>query len=426
MKRARAVISVILLAGIAESSQSFMVHRDPSVIDLIANVFGGIVGIALGARLNIRAPELRTNGWTALAAATLAMGFAWSVWATSGDPLSAHGATLPGALEAAWTFDEGAGHLALDSSGHDLHGRFVQNPLHVSGVTGGAIELDGRRDYVSFGHSTAFRVVGSLTITAWIKSTSYPVDDAAIVSNLEHGGGFQLDTTVDKGPRTIGFKLFDPCENLMARYGATPLRLDTWYHVAGVYDAQAQTMDVYLNGERDNASLTRPVVGAHRSSRRAVMVGRRSDLEGFSFAGIIDEVRIYSLALTQSEIAKVMRESALGSPPDQRAITTSKRLPDPNRIWRAYPPCDWSSEREDARVPGAVAAFGALIAVAFFGFWPSGRPLGCLIATLLSGWLLLSLASSSLPPHSRWMFPLTSFAGGVSVVVSLRRRSEEP
>jgi hypothetical protein len=70
------------------------------------------------------------------------------------------------------------------------------------------------------------------------------------VSQLHNNGGshsdrgYQLDTTIDQGPRTIGFKLSDACGHLMARYGATPLALHTWYHVAGVYDAAAQTLDV--------------------------------------------------------------------------------------------------------------------------------------------------------------------------------------
>jgi hypothetical protein len=83
-----------------------------------------------------------------------------------------------------------------------------------------------------------------MTISAWIKSTAWPRDDAAIVSS-----GFLLDTTIDEGPRTIGFKLGNSCGALMARYGATPLALNTWYYVAGVYNAKAGTMDVYLNGD---------------------------------------------------------------------------------------------------------------------------------------------------------------------------------
>ena len=141
-------------------------------------------------------------------------------------------------------------------------------------------------------------------------SSSFPVDDAAIVSS-HNGLGYQLDTTVDRGPRTIGFKLANACGDLMARYGATPLAVNTWYHVAGVYDAQAQTLDVYLNGEPDNGFLRGPVTGAQRSSREAVYVGRRSNLRGFEFAGFVDDVRIYSRALTKAEISADLRGTSI-------------------------------------------------------------------------------------------------------------------
>ena len=41
----------------------------------------------------------------------------------------------------------------------------------------------------------------------------------------------------------------------MFRYGATTLQLNTWYHVAGVYNAATQTLDVYLNGALDDGQL---------------------------------------------------------------------------------------------------------------------------------------------------------------------------
>jgi len=155
---------------------------------------------------------------------------------------------------------------------------------------GAAVKFDGKTDYIDFGHPTALRLTSSVTISAWIKSTSNPRDDAAIVSSY-NGVGFQLDTTIDRGPRTIGFKLGSPCGLLMARYGKTPLALNTWYFVAGVYNAEAKTMDVYLNGELDNGFLRGPVMGIQKSSRENVYVGRRSDSDQFSFAGEIDDVR---------------------------------------------------------------------------------------------------------------------------------------
>ena len=68
--------------------------------------------------------------------------------------------------------------------------------------------------------------------------------------------------------RTIGFKLGNSCGTTMARYGTTPLALNTWYYVAGVYNAEAKTMDVYLNGKLDNGFLLGPVEGMQKSSRR--------------------------------------------------------------------------------------------------------------------------------------------------------------
>ena len=38
-----------------------------------------------------------------------------------------------------------------------------------AGLNGGSVRLDGVDDYIHFGHSGAFRLVGSMTISAWIK-----------------------------------------------------------------------------------------------------------------------------------------------------------------------------------------------------------------------------------------------------------------
>ena len=248
----RAVGAASLLSTFAETSQFMMVHRDPSAIDVVSNVIGAILGAAISKRWGIQSPVLKINRRRGLAAAVLAFAVAGGVWATSGKAPSARGVRLPGTLEAYWKFDEGSGRIALDSSRHGLHGTFKNKPRRIFGVVGGAVSLDGKKDYIDFGQSSALRLVRSMTISAWINSTAFPYDDAAIVSQRHRDFGYQLDTTIDRGPRTIGFKLTNACGDLMARYGATPLVLGTWYHVAGVYDADARTLDVYLNGKLDN------------------------------------------------------------------------------------------------------------------------------------------------------------------------------
>jgi concanavalin A-like lectin/glucanase superfamily protein/VanZ like protein len=420
----RAVIAAALMTAVVEAGQFVMMHRDPSMIDVASNVIGAILGTAISARWGIGSLGLRINRWRALVAATLAVMILFGVWASSGEALNARGVTSPGTLEAYWKLDEGGGRYAFDSSGHGLAGSFSREPMRVAGMRGGAVRLDDATEYIDFGHSTAFRIVGSMTISAWINPTSFPVDDAPIVSSHNRNGlGYQLDTTVDRGPRTIGFKLANVCGGLMARYGATPLVVDTWYHVAGVYDAEAQTLDVYLDGGLDNGFLLGSVTGTQRSSRTALYVGRRSEPEGFEFAGTIDDVRLYSRALTKAEIVADMQGTAtdgLAVRPATAARVDGSRGARPSED--LHPLCAAVSDEEDARIPGAAGALGVLVAIACVGLWPSAEPLVYLVISFAAGWLLLPGIASTLPSLDLWMIPLVSLAGGASVAMSVRRQ----
>jgi hypothetical protein len=201
----------------------------------------------------------------------------------------------------------------------------------------------------------------------------------------------------------------------MIRYGETPLVVDTWYHVAGVYDAEARTLDVYLNGKRDNGFLRGRVTGTQRSSRGALYVGRRSDLTGFEFAGSIADVRLYSRALTRAEVLAAMHGEVDNSP-DPGRVQEHPVEPDAQ--------CAGSSDREDAKIPGEAAVFGVLVAIACAGLWPSSGKPGILLTSFAAGLLLLPATASTFHSPSRWLMPLIGLAGGVSVVVSLRRQDD--
>src|SRR5262245_57898429 len=202
---------------------------------------------------------------------------------------------------AAYAFDETSGTTTADASGHGITGTLTNGPTFTSGRNGNAITLDGVNDYVNLGNPAALQLTGSMTISAWVNSSSFPADDAAIVSK-RGTTGFQLDTTVDTGPRTIGFKLTNSSGTTMARFGATTLLPNTWYYVTGVYNASAQTLDVYLNGVLDNGALQGTVTSSQQNSTLNVTVGRRSGSNGYEFSGRIDNLRIYNSALTQAQI----------------------------------------------------------------------------------------------------------------------------
>jgi hypothetical protein len=130
----RAVVAGALISTLAEASQFFMVHRDPSIIDVLSNVIGTILGAFISTRSNIHSLALRIGRWKAAIAAVMATVLIIGIWASSGDPVNARGATSPGILEAYWKFDEGSGRAVLDSSGHNLHGAFRNQPKRGAGV----------------------------------------------------------------------------------------------------------------------------------------------------------------------------------------------------------------------------------------------------------------------------------------------------
>jgi VanZ family protein len=212
----RAILIAGLISAGVETSQMVMAHRDPSVTDMLANLAGAVLGALASARWNIRSPALRIGRWAAGVAILLALAVVLDVWSTAGNPVSPRGATSPGRLEASWNLDERDGRAAADASGNAMVGRFHTEPARIAGARGRAPAFDGA-NYVDVRNPTAFRLEGSMTISAWIDSRAYPVDDAAIVSQLGTEQGYQLDTTIDEGPRTIGFKLSDACGELMAR-----------------------------------------------------------------------------------------------------------------------------------------------------------------------------------------------------------------
>jgi hypothetical protein len=420
---------------IAESSQLFSTGRSPSVVDLLTNTLGAALGLLMGVRW--RRPflsfEIGRRGAAIAAALTLlcvgisSLGTPRDVVAIVGtlpmaplwSDVSARGRTAAARLEAHWTFDETDPHTAYDESGNGLDGSLTNGPTRVAGVLGQALKLNGSDQHADFGSPLNSRLTGSMTISGWINASRFPADDAAIVSTYDGlsrlmGLGYQLDTTVDEGLRTISFKLTGRSGRLMARYGRTPLEPDRWYHVAGVYDASSRTLDVYLNGKVDNGCLLGPVTSRQRVSGRNLFVGRRGDGH-FEFAGTVDDVRIYSRALSASELqAEAHGGTSSRAQPSSEALTASEPS-SPVACATADPP--------DSRVAIVVLAAGMFIAVACIGWWPTStrwQGAAILAISLGMGFLQLFLIGSAVPLFLRWLIPWLSLAGGSTIVISAR------
>ncbi len=178
--------------------------------------------------------------------------------------------------------------------------RFAVPSWTTAGRYGSALSFNGSSSYVDLGNPTLLQITGSMTWSAWIKASADPSDDGQIMSKSNDSSGWQFKTSPDTGPHTFGIGVSGALNDRTQRYSTTVRLLNVWYHVAGVYDATARTLDIYVNGVRDNGVLIGTVPSAQLNSSVNVNIGRRTG--GYYFAGVIDEVRIYNRVLTQAEI----------------------------------------------------------------------------------------------------------------------------
>jgi len=254
--------------------------------------------------------QLATSTGTSYADAGLAPGTTYRYRVRATDAAGNLGAYSPIAtattasattgLVASYSFSEGAGTTTADASGGGRTGTLLGGPSWTGGKYGTGLSFNGSSTYVDLGTSAALGLTGSMTVSAWVFETANVGDDGQIVAKSDSGSGWQLKSTPDTGARTFGVAITNASGGRVQRYSNATRALNTWYHVAGVYDATAQTLNIYVNGVLSNGTLSGAVPSSQRASSVAANIGRRSG--GFYIKGTIDNVRIYSRALSAAEI----------------------------------------------------------------------------------------------------------------------------
>jgi glucose/arabinose dehydrogenase/PKD repeat protein len=212
---------------------------------------------------------------------------------------------FPPDLVAGYRLDEGTGTTTADISGNNTTGTLVNGPAWTTGKYGNSLSFTGT-NFVNLGNPASLRLTGSMTLSAWINISANPWDDGAIVAKLG-SAGWQLKTSPDTGARTAAIQISSNGSNSIQRYSATVLTTNTWYHIAGVYDAAARALNIYVNGVLDNGVLSGTVPAAQTDASVNVNIGQRTGMPGdYNFQGRLDEVHIFNRALSASEIQNDM------------------------------------------------------------------------------------------------------------------------
>jgi fibronectin type 3 domain-containing protein len=208
----------------------------------------------------------------------------------------------PLGLVAAYSFNEGTGTTVADASGNNNAGTLQGATWTTAGKYGNALSFNGSTSYVDLGNPASLQLTGSMTWSAWVKAAVNPADDGQIIAKSNNNAGWQLKTSRDTGVQTFSVAVSSGNNSRTQRNSLTQRALNTWYYVAGAYDASARTLNIYVNGVLDNGLLTGTVPASQVNQNVNVNIGRRTGGTGFYFNGVIDEVRIYNRALSQAEV----------------------------------------------------------------------------------------------------------------------------
>jgi hypothetical protein len=203
-----------------------------------------------------------------------------------------------------WKFDEGSGTIAHDSSGNGNDGTFNGDPQWVAGHFGSALEFDGSGDWLDCGSDPSLSISGAVTMTAWIKVNTQGADHKVGGNQDNANGGYKM--TVYSNNK-VEFEVRDSSNASSLNRntaGGTILETGEWYHVAGVYSQADGYIRTYVNGVLDREMTTTAVLGASPGPFR---IGCEPFTTGsYNFNGTMDDVRVYSTALTEDEIADAM------------------------------------------------------------------------------------------------------------------------
>jgi glucose/arabinose dehydrogenase/PKD repeat protein len=230
------------------------------------------------------------------------------------------GATLDPTLTVAYGLNEGTGTIAEDLTANNKDAVLINGPAWTAGKYGIGISLDGVNDYLQTLNPAL--PTGNYTWEAWVNPTTFSDFSALMRAGADAEVEFAL---------LSGGKLGVWSNNTQRTVSAGAASTGQWMHLA--LTRTGSTLRVYRNGVQD--SVTGTDGAAYDFGGCPLLIGVDSDLgctgllNGY-FRGSLDEIRIYSRALSQAEIQNDMATPIAPPPPDTAPPVRSNGSPTSN------------------------------------------------------------------------------------------------
>ena len=209
----------------------------------------------------------------------------------------------------AWGFDDGSGIAAADASSNGHKATLSNGASWVTGKVGGAVSASAAsKQYVSI-PAIDLSSTKAVTVALWTKR-SYSTS----------GGHTLFEATADFAQSTTGFALFPDdsvCQGIRAALNGDVGQTancyrqptsSTWHHLAVVYDkTQSAGSQVALYVDGVLQTPTRSLAASTNTNsfgKNSISIFSQGGATQFD-SGSVDDLRIYSSALTASQIQQI-------------------------------------------------------------------------------------------------------------------------
>ena len=196
---------------------------------------------------------------------------------------------LSNGLVGYWKMDESSWGSVIDASGNGNTGSVTGGATPAAGRFGNGGNFDGSTQNISIPDNSTLNPTTAITVSAWYKTT-------------DSAGGIIVKRSSSNGYRLVyaGNTLYFTVGNGsgIVQPSTAGYNDGTWHFVVGTWSNSDNTARLYIDGILKNSGT---LSGPLANTATALLIGD-SDDQG-KLIGSIDEARIYSRALSASEIS---------------------------------------------------------------------------------------------------------------------------
>ena len=211
---------------------------------------------------------------------------------------------------AAYSLDEGEGGTAHDSSGNG-HEATIHGAEWAGGKYGTALRFDAsKHDYLSIPDSPELQLSDGFTLEAWVRPASAQAEAPILTKETAESFSYMLDAGGESSGKPEGLVADESSTASVADSEEIPPR--AWSYLTLTSDGE--DLRLYVNGKLVATAAAKSA----QSSEGDLKIGG-NQVFGDYFDGLIDEVRVYSRALSAEEIGED-KQTAIETPASQSPV----------------------------------------------------------------------------------------------------------